>query len=329
MIQTFFLLLSKFSLSRLFNSFCLRISYGASVVLKRRIFCGVPEAISYELSSVCNLHCPECPAGRNRIRRNRSFPDKKVYVDFLEAVADRLWYILLYFQGEPFMNPDWYYFVSEAAKRRIYTAISTNGHFLNEKNIMQILDSGLDEIIISVDGVTQEEYEKYRKGGDWETVITGIQNLVNAKRRRKSIRPLVTLQFIVFSHNENSVSAFRKMARKLGADRVQVKTAQLEDLSHVSLLPHGTKFRRYKIVDGKAVLKKKPKNRCWRVWHSLVITSDANVVPCCFDKHAEHVLGNLSTGVWENVRKNKPYKVFVNQVFTNRLAIRICQNCTE
>ncbi len=237
--------------------------------------------------------------------------------------------MLLYFQGEPFMNPDWSFFVREASKRRIYTAISTNGHFLDGKNIELIFRTGLDEIIISVDGVTQEEYEKYRKGGNLNTVLSGIEKLVSAKKNNGSLKPVITLQFIVFSHNEHSVDVFKKMAKNTGADRIEIKTAQLEDLSNTGLLPLNDKYRRYNVVNDKAVLKKKIKNRCWRMWHSFVVTSDAKVVPCCFDKYAEHTMGTLSNSTVEEIWFSQKYYEFRGKIFNNRTSVAMCRNCVE
>ena len=329
MLKTFLLLLPKFSFTRLYNSLCLRFSYLISVIFSRSFLCGLPEAISYEISSICNLNCLECPVGNGTIKRKQKFPDKFVYKKILNEVGDKLWHILLYFQGEPFINPQWSFFVKEANKHNIYTAISTNGHFLDDKNVKLILDSGLDEIIISVDGVTQEEYEKYRKGGNLNIVLEGIKRLAKEKKEAKKIKPIITLQFIVFSHNEMGLKNFKLIAKQLGADKIEIKTAQLENLNHIELLPHNEKYRRYKIENNKAVLKKKLKNKCWRMWHSFVITSDSNVVPCCFDKHETFNMGSLDKLNVLQIWKSNKYKEFRNLIFTNRTSVEMCRNCVE
>ena len=87
--------------------------------------------------------------------------------DFFRKVIDemhqRLMYLIFYFQGEPYINPKFLEMVKYANAKGIYTITSTNGHFLHEENARKTVASGLDRILISIDGSTQEVYEQYEK----------------------------------------------------------------------------------------------------------------------------------------------------------------------
>jgi radical SAM protein with 4Fe4S-binding SPASM domain len=323
------LLLKNFSFRKAYNSLCLRFAYLLKLIFRNVKNKCLPEALSIEISSVCNLKCPQCPTGLGKIKRKNKFIDKELYVGVLDDVSPTLWHLFLYFQGEPLMNSDFAYYIKEAKKRKIYVAISTNGHYLTENACNQLVDSGLDEVIISLDGTSQDEYAKYRVGGNFDKVLKGIRTLVETKNRKNSKRPIVTLQFIVFSHNEKSIDEFKILARHLSADKIQIKTAQLENLRDVYLLPENEKYRRYRIENGKAVIKKKLKNRCWRMWHSSVITTDGVVVPCCFDKYSENEMGNINHNDFREIWHSSKYDEFRNKVFTNRKSIKMCRNCTE
>ena len=81
----------------------------------------------------------------------------------IDQIAENVLYINYYFQGEPFINPHFLSFVKYAKSKGVFCATSTNAHFLNSEKAKETVASGLDKMIISIDGTTQETYEKYRK----------------------------------------------------------------------------------------------------------------------------------------------------------------------
>ena len=89
----------------------------------------------------------------------------------MDEMAKDILYLIFYFQGEPYINPDFLDMVTYAKQKGIYTITSTNGHFLNEENARRTIESGLDRMIISVDGTTQDVYEQYRKSGKLDNVL--------------------------------------------------------------------------------------------------------------------------------------------------------------
>ena len=107
-----------------------------------------------------------------------------------------VFYINYYFQGEPFIHPQFLDLIEEAKKNKIYTATSTNAHFITKEMANKIIDSGLDRLIISIDGLTQETYENYRVNGELNKVIQGTEFLLNAKKEKKSNTPHLIFQFL-------------------------------------------------------------------------------------------------------------------------------------
>ena len=85
--------------------------------------------------------------------------DAKLFRNTIDELKNKLIYLTLYFQGEPFLHPDIFELFQYASQRKVYTATSTNGHYLDKTNAQKIIDSGLDRLIISIDGTTQETYE--------------------------------------------------------------------------------------------------------------------------------------------------------------------------
>ena len=112
-------------------------------------------------------------------------------------------YLILYFQGEPYLNKNFFDFVSYASAKNMYVATSTNAHYLNDVNARKTVESGLSRLIISIDGTTQDTYEQYRIGGKLSKVLEGAKNIVAWKRKLKSKLPHVIFQYLVVKPNEH------------------------------------------------------------------------------------------------------------------------------
>jgi radical SAM protein with 4Fe4S-binding SPASM domain len=221
--------------------------------------------------------------------------------------------------------------IRQAKTHRIYTSTSTNAHFIDQKKAEEIIDSGLDRLIISIDGLTQETYENYRVHGNLSKVIEGTKFLIAAKKEKGSSTPHLIFQFLAVKPNEHEIPAVFKLGKEMGIDEVRIKTAQLYDYKHGNtLMPENEQYSRYKLqADGTYKLKYKTGNHCWRMWSGSVLTWDGKVVPCCFDKDAQHVLGSLDQQDFNAVWNSQKYKNFRQAVLTNRNQIDICQNCSE
>lgn len=299
--------------------------------MNRVIQWGLPFNISIEPTTSCNLGCPECPSGLKSFTRDTGTLSVDFYNKFLHEVQRDLIYLYFYFQGEPYLHPDFLSLVKAASEKNIYTVTSTNAHFLSARKATETVQSGLDRILISIDGASQETYESYRKGGKLAKVIEGTKNLVKAKSQLNSSTPHIIIQFLVVKPNEHEIPEILQLGKDLGVDEVKLKTAQVYDFKNGNeLIPSIEQYSRYrKNEDGSYRIKNKLENKCWKLWHSCVVTWDGNIVPCCFDKDAKYEMGSLQTHSFQSIWGNKNYKAFRGQLVNNRKSIDICTNCTE
>ncbi len=325
-------LLSKLTFRRLWNGGKVLGSYYISKWTKKPIQWGYPISVSFEPTTSCNLRCPECPSGLRAFTRPTGMMEKDFFRDMVDQLSKELLYLIFYFQGEPYLNPAFLEMVKYASQKKIYTATSTNAHYLDDKNAKQTVESGLDRLIISIDGTTQDVYEQYRVGGKLQKVLDGARNIVKWKRELKSKTPFVFFQFLVVKPNEHQVDEIKKLAKEIGVDDVRFKTAQVYDYRNDpnQLIPSIEKFRRYKKnAQGEYQIKNNLSNHCWRLWHSPVITWDGLVVPCCFDKDARHQLGDIKGKPFKEIWRNTEYIHFRKQILHGRKNIDICANCSE
>ena len=318
---------SAISICKLLNSAKLRVSFYMSVLLKKTIVWGKPESISIEPTNICNLNCPECPTGTDTLTRKKGSINMQLYKQIIDDSKKYLYNVILYFQGEPFLSKDIFEQIKYAKQNKLYTIISTNAHYLNKENCDNIINSGLDRLLISLDGTNQETYEKYRVGGDYNKVTEGVKTLIETKKTTNSSFPFVILQFLVFKHNQHQIEEIKQVGKELGVDKVEIKTAQI--INNSSFNTSIDKYSRYSTNDTKLKLKSKLPNRCKRMWNSVVITIDGNISPCCFDKDSTHNYGNYSEINFKSIRKHISFKKFSNNILVNRKNIDICTNCSE
>lgn len=324
-------LVSKLTVRRVWNGLQVLGSYYYSQLTGKPVHYGLPVSIAFEPTTSCNLRCPECPSGLRSFTRPTGMLGTDLFKKTIDELHKTLLYLTFYFQGEPYLHPQFLELVQYASSRKIYTSTSTNAHYLNDDNARKTVESGLDRLIISIDGTTQETYQQYRVGGKLEKVIEGTKNIIRWKQKTGSRTPFVVFQFLVVKPNEHQIAEVQQLARELGVDAVGLKTAQIYDYTDGSpLIPSLDKYSRYRqMPSGKYQIKSQLASHCWKMWHSCVITWDGLVVPCCFDKDAHHRLGDVSQQPFKDTWKGEAYRDFRRVLLQSRSKIEMCQNCTE
>jgi radical SAM protein with 4Fe4S-binding SPASM domain len=314
------------SLVRPVNLFASGYSYLKSSVTRNPDINCMPLSISTELTNNCNLNCPQCVSGSGKMTRTRGFMETGLFDKIMRELSPYIYTVNLYFQGEPMLHPQFFTFVRNCnAPRKV---VSTNGHFLSIKNSEEIIKSGLDRLIVSLDGTNQETYSAYRKNGNLENVIEGLNNVTRAKKKYSSSLK-IELQFLVNKFNEHQIPQIRELAAKVQAT-LRLKSMQIINNSDFgSWLPSKSPFRRYKVKDGNYILKNSLPDRCARLWFNPVVTWDGKVVPCCFDKNAEYVMGDLKTDSFREIWEGTKYRIFRKSILTGRNMIDMCRNCTS
>jgi radical SAM protein with 4Fe4S-binding SPASM domain len=317
---------------RLVNAAKVGLSYGLSNLLRRDVRMGRPLMLMVEPTNHCNLECPLCPSGNGEMTRPRGNLELVHFKKVFDQMSDDLLLCLLWNQGEPFLNSNLTKMIRHAADRNVATITSTNVHYIrSEEEAEGIINSGLSELILSLDGVDAETYVTYRVGGDFDRVIKGIELITEAKRRLNSPTPQIHLQFILMKHNEDQVATARKMAHDFGVDRLSLKTAQVYTEEEAeTFLPTDESMSRYDYSKSGVSVKGKIKNTCRHLWYSTVVNWDGAVSPCCFDKDVHYGLGDTNNGhtideVWEGEK----YTDFRNAILKDRASVPICNNCSE
>lgn len=265
-----------------------------------------PSFYHVEPSAYCNFECPACPgilgnqSDRELVNGQMKLETFQKVVDQVADYAERM---ELFLRGEPFLNNRIYDMIRYAVDQDIYVKIDTNGSALRAR-AEDVVQSRLNLLVVSLDGVTAESYGIYRIGGNFDQVIEGVRKVVEERHRLKSNRPRISLQFIVMKHNEHELDRVLDFGRDLGVDEVRIKGAQIYTQDQAeAFLPTETTWRRYVMWSGTEP-GYKPQDEekgCGLLWHSVRIACDGSVRPCDRDIHGKHEFGNVMDGrsFWE------------------------------
>ncbi|MBD3252185.1 radical SAM protein [Candidatus Pacearchaeota archaeon] len=293
---------------------------------------GKPLTAMIEPTNYCNLNCPLCPTGEGLLKRkpeNLSLTDFKKIMDNL---GDSIIHLRLWNWGEPFLNKDFYKMVEYAKSKNIFVNTSTNSYFLNEEMIDSLIDSELDQLIISLDGASEETYNKYRKKGDFNKVIKSLEKIKELKNKKKTRYPEVKIQFIVMRHNEHEIKKVIELAKKTEVDTLFFKTVgimdeKLKDKIY-EYLPRNNIFQRYMLEESEVKEIKLSGKVCDYLWSEITINVDGSVVPCCRDAQGKHILGNIKKQKISDIWNSKKMVSFRKQVLRNKDTINICKTCS-
>ncbi len=290
-----------------------------------------PLFVSVEPASVCQLRCPECPVGlRNTgkpgYRDTELCMSLEVWHRVLSEIHDTAFIVQFYFQGEPLLNKDLPEMIRDAHEAGLYTIVSTNAQAMTEAIAEALVNSGLDRIIVSMDGLTDESYNAYRIGGSLEKCKEALKWLYSQKSKVKSRKPIIELQCLRLKSNEHEWAQFKREYKALGADRLVFKTAQLYDYAYGHpLMPSQERYSRYIKGEDGLYHRRSLRKGCWRVWSGVVVTTNGEVLPCCYDKNHAYAYGNIMDAPLKELFANERAMAFRKTAFQQ--FPKICQEC--
>ena len=312
----------------------------SSVALKPARPWGVPTLLQVEPTNRCNLRCHACPVGMG-LKRPAGDMRLEMFKDLIDHLGKFLLVMMFWDWGEPFLNSDAYEMIQYARRAGIKVVCSTNGHvFADGENARRVVNSGLDVLVFSVDGITQETYQAFRTQGKLETVIQGIRNVVEQRGRLRSATPVVNLRFIVTKHSEHEIPQLRPYARSLGVDVLTLRkfhfvpgtqktvrgTAQ-ETTRPERMVPSEAKFQLPVLQGGHLAPVRVARNPCRNLWNCPTIHRDGTVVSCFMDYDEKRPLGSLTTQTLGEIWRGEPYRRLRQAFRRSWQELTICEEC--
>lgn len=219
-----------------------------------------PFVLRIEPTNICNLRCPRCSCGINTDPRRKGYMKLDDFKNILEENIRDAIILRLDGNGEPTLHPQILEMIKVAKLLGYSVSMSTNLNTQICGDAKSIINSGLDRLIIAIDGVTQESYEKYRVGGKLVQVEKNLLNILHTRKNLGSSRPYVEVQFLDWGYNHDEASCLREKVRMWGVDKFEI------------IIPD------WAVTNAKAN-SKKPR-RCFWLWSVLTVDWETNYHSC-------------------------------------------------
>ena len=290
----------------------------------------LPSFVTIEPTNICDMHCRICETGLGILKRDKGSMSLNNFKAIMDRIHPHTNHLIFYFMGEPFLNRDAYQMLSYAKGKNIFVSTCTNGHFINAE---ALLESEIDEINFQIGGVVQETHEVYRVGGNLDRTFENVREIV--RRRKESngkFKTRIILGFIVMKHNEKEIGEIQKIGQEIGVDEVQIINPCVRTIEQAyEMLPINRKFWIYDeatLKQGRLIHKNRPRNKCWWLWHSTVITWNGDVLPCCRDPQSEFIMGNIFEADLREIWNNSKYLAFRKKILKGQASVPMCDLCS-
>lgn len=308
-------------------------------VIKPSHVLGYPRYLIIDPGNICNLNCALCPTGQNKKGRPKGFMPFKSFKKIVDELGSFIVKIDLYNWGEPFLNKDIFQMIHYARNKHILVNVSSNMNYFDEFMAEKLVQSGCNELIVSLDGASQESCSKYQVGINFDKVLNNMKTVREKKLKFHRKEPIVVWKFLVNKYNEHEIIIAKKIAKDF-ADRLEFDTFRC-DTAEELFMNNQDQFKnvrnwlprneRWSMYDYKTKSKKViNQNFCSFLYSQSVINWDGSVSPCCALWYKKWDFGNIFKSGFKNIWNNKYYRssrkfIFRNQVSNTKTICYICK----
>lgn len=309
-----------------------------------------PTHYDIAVSKICNIKCPFCPRQtfpadviQSGLMGDEHFAPVAPHLDAAGRVG-------LYGLGEPFLNKRFFDFLAAAKERGAYCMTSSHGMSLTGEMIGRILDSGLDELCVSMDGANARTFNFLRSGADFRTVVANVTRLLALRNERGQATPKVHIACAISKYNVWQLAAMVRLAHRMGADQVAFSNLVLDHPEHAHASIVGTRVFRLNLARARREAERlgmemvyffqmpfpyrdepPPEPRdgvrhgCPSAWRQLIVERDGNLKPCCY---LDTSLGNSTERPLAEAF-NSEAGVALRRTFTEGQYLPKCKNCGQ
>lgn len=331
------------------NKYYRYLKSGLNTFFKPQFVNTGPIYAQVEPSSYCNLSCKTC--GRDKIIEhpvNLKLADFKRFVDVIKPAN-----VALSGSGEPLINSELFKMVNYAKEHGSSVLITTNLTLVDDDKAVEIVESGVSLLKISIDAANKETYQKIRGKDFFDKVLEGIDKINRVKEERSIITPHLRFQFVILGDNYTEIPDVINLAAQKKVEAVYLQPVQLTYVEErrESLLESFSSDNLKKVLLSSACLaeergvvtninrllknfdlfflgKKATKRICIMPWFSFFLSATGDVRPCCSFATSEADLGNMFKEDFGVIWNNEKYKRFRELIKKGKHPYQICRDCT-
>jgi radical SAM protein with 4Fe4S-binding SPASM domain len=274
--------------------------------LRRTNVRGHPYIIIVDPLNVCNLRCPLCPTGIDDLGRKGMQMSWETFTRVIDQAAPYAYEVNLHNWGESILHPHIFDMIEYSNSRNIATNLSVNLNRISEENIDRLITSGLEYLVVSIDGISNDIYIKYRVKGNLDTVLTNLETLIRRRTELGSSTPFIEWQFLLFKHNAHEVEKAREVALAMGVNKFRIISPGVPFDS-----PDPAALRREWFIqdsaDDEAGYWKPLAKSCMYLYRSFTVNPDGKTAPCCIVYGNRNDFGDACVNEINEIWNNEKY----------------------
>jgi radical SAM protein with 4Fe4S-binding SPASM domain len=285
-----------------------------------------PVSLAIELTNKCNLNCLFCPTGTGSMKRERGLMSEDTFRRIIEDIMGRSIGINIARWGEPMLHPKLVEWIKMLKADGHIVHLNTNGILLNKNYIEQLLNSGLDSIKFSFQGIDKKSYEEMRQGANWEKYISSIKTMYNARGARPYMNAGTTTTYETNEQIELFINEMSKICDSVTIGKTKLEHIELEKTTVL-------KEEQKKLLSNlkhKQSLKKKHFVICPEIFGRLSIDWDGKVSGCCQDYDRYLIVGDIHRDTLYEIFNGEKIKKYREILARNAFdEIEFCSKCYD
>ncbi len=298
-----------------------------------------PYLLIIDPCNFCNLRCPLCPTGLNDLGRDQSMMSLEHFKHYFDPHAPYLFEAYLHNWGESLINKNVFAMIEHAQSKNVGTNLSSNLVIATSEDLDNLIDSGLEYLVVSLDGASEETYIKYRIRGDFQRVVDNMAELIRRRNARGKTTPVVEWQYIVMKTNEHEIPQAEAMAKELGVDLIRFIPVgmpfEFRNRKEVAdeWYPDSVKGRVESDGTEQQYGQAGKPGPCFYLYRSMVVNADGGVSPCCVVYKKNRDFAQLDDApldipaIWNNEKFQSARSLFSPEVVAGKRRPTVCDTC--
>jgi radical SAM protein with 4Fe4S-binding SPASM domain len=276
-----------------------------------------------------------CPISQNNKNKAEVISDE-LFEKIIKEISQnqlRFTFVYLFLQNEPILDKDIFKklkLVKKLSNGKLKTGIVTNGTLLKEEKIQELLDSKVDELIFSLDALTEETYNKIRQGLNFKNAMKNIENVIDS-----DFDKYLAVKFVLQKYNVAELKEFKEYWTKKGIP-IQIsplnnRSGDLGSYNELFLKRRESSFlvklklNILNLVTGRIISK-----GCSTPITTFNILYTGDVILCCDDFSNKMILGNVNESTIKEIWNSKKYKEIRKMLYNGeREKISVCRTCSK
>ncbi len=317
-----------------------------------------PVCLYLEVTNRCNLLCETCPRTFETLE-----PPADMSWELFTRIVDQvpnLARVVLHGVGEPMLVKQLPRMIRYLKDRGTYVLFNTNGTLLQPKRFQELIDTGLDELRVSLDAADRETYLKVRGKDYFNRIVRDVGRFIAYQKQVGATTPRVSLWLTGLRETIDQLPDFVRLSAAMGVAEVHLQRLVFDETGYGMARAESSLFEATQAQEQAAIeaaqaigatlgvtldasgatepglsLKRQAEDAPWatcrRPWSLMYFTAHGRALPCCIAPfsvrgYSNYTLGDATQSSLREIWNSPAYRDFRASLLSDAPPAP-CQNC--